>query len=95
MLFFPPVLLPDIKISRWFLWFVAFARGHAVMKVLAFLARLVKELCLMPHWFGIFQFFLLYGPHLAANTLAAQPAPGDVLNSRTERFSGWQPLVEK
>lgn len=40
--FFPPVLLLDMKISRWFLWFVAFARGHAVMKVLAFLTRLVR-----------------------------------------------------
>lgn len=62
VLFFPPVLLPDIKISRWFLWFVAFARGHAVMKVLAFLTRLVKELCLMPHWFGIFQLFCFMVP---------------------------------
>lgn len=51
------LLLLDIKISRWFLWFVAFARGHVVMKVLAFSMHLVKELCLMPHWFDIFHFF--------------------------------------
>lgn len=58
--FFFPLLLLDIKISRWFLWFVAFARGHVVMKVLALSMHLVKELCLMPHWFDIFHFFFCF-----------------------------------
>lgn len=57
----------------------------------AFGQRIVFNAALV--WY--FSVFLLYGPHLAANTLAAQPAPGDVLNSRTERFSGGEPLVEK
>lgn len=79
------------------LWFVALAGRHEVMKFLALLMHLVKKQCLMPELVWCFSVVLsaLWFPPGWADTLATQPAPGDELNSRTEDFSGREPLVEK